>query len=512
MWTTSNRTRLSGLVAVIAMAVGVHLAAQPAGTTIAVDFERVERVIPPLLFGQNLQTIERGDGVLREDGTFDEEIVQLLSDLRLTTLRYPGGTPADFLHWWQALGPHSSRPRQASGKVNDFYTPTVGPEEFITLSTALRAVPFVTANFGSGSPEEAAAFARFFATRGFPVTFWEVGNEVYFEGILDSGFVGPPPDFYARKLIAYAAAIRQEAPYAKIYAAAVIGPEEADSYWNSVVLGLAGAYIDGVSIHNAYYPLHGYLPDKTVPSDEYLFRAMLGATKAVDRTLGVLEDQLDRLGRLIPIFVTEYDGIFYPNEDVEPPSRTHERNPTLGAALFNASALQIFARHRRVHGAHHMALAGPHYGSLIGIDGSTRVRNPQYFVHHEYAREAGNLLVHSTLDAGADTFSSGPIQGLSGQTGVPMLDAMATRDASGEQYSLFVVNRNLSSATSAAISVNLPAGVTGTVSVLTGPTYSSRNTAAAPETVKLTTTPFTGVGSFTHAFGPHSLTIFRWRR
>ena len=52
------------------------------------------------------------------------------------------------------------------------------------MSTALRAVPFVTANVGTGSPAEAAAFATHFDRRGFPVTFWEVGNEVYFQGIL----------------------------------------------------------------------------------------------------------------------------------------------------------------------------------------------------------------------------------------------------------------------------------------------------------------------------------------
>jgi hypothetical protein len=60
--------------------------------------------------------------------------------------------------------------------------------------------------------------------------------------------------------------------------------------------------------------------------------------------------------------------------------------------------------------------------------------------------------------------------------------------------------------------MNLPADVAGTMSVLTGPSYTSRNTAAAPETVRLTTTPFGNAGAFTHTFGPHSLTIFRWTR
>lgn len=516
MMSTSKMIRGLSAFAVLAILGGapaVPAAQTPsASSSVSVDFNDVQRLIPPFLFGQNLQTVDRGDQILRTDGQFDTDLLEMLSEIRISTLRYPGGTAADYFHWWQALGPQSGRPKQPSGNPNEFYVPLVGPEEFIKLSTALRAVPFVTANVATGSAAEAAEFAKYFRLRGFPVTYWEVGNEIYFEGILDTGFVGPPPDVYARKVIDYASAIKKEAPFAKVYAAAVIGPEQPDSFWNSVVLSLAGPYVDGVSLHNAYFPLWGFKPDKTVPSDEYLFTAMLGATKAVERTLTVMEDQLTRLGRLIPIFITEYDGIFYADESVEDPARTHQRNPTLGAALFNASVLQVFARHERVHGAHHMAMAGPHHGSLIGIDQGVRVRNPQFYVLREYSREAGRLLVKSTLTPQNAVFNSEAIKGLSGQTNVPMLDVMATRDAASSQYALYVVNRSLTSSVTTAVSLQLPAGVTGTVSVLNGPDYTSRNTADNPNRVSMTNAAFTSTSNFTYAFPAHSLTIFRWQK
>ncbi|HEX7283144.1 MAG TPA: alpha-L-arabinofuranosidase C-terminal domain-containing protein [Vicinamibacterales bacterium] len=510
-----HRLRLPLLAVLVAFAAGATPAVDAqsiAQSSIVADFTAVKRVIPPFLFGQNLQTIDRGDFILRRDGSVDQPLLDMLSQLRITTLRFPGGTAADYFHWWQALGPQSGRPRQPSGNPFEFYDPLVGPEEFIRLSTALRAVPFVTANVGTGSPAEAAAFATHFERRGFPVTFWEVGNEVYFEGILGTGFVGPPPDIYAKKVIDYAAAIRKAAPYAKIYMAGVIGPEESDSYWNNVVLSLAGPYIDGISLHNAYFPLWGYKPDKTVPSDAYLFTAMLGATKVVERTMDTIEQQLNRLGRMIPIFVTEYDGIFFADKTVEDPIRTHQRNPTLGAALFNASVLQIFARHDRVYGAHHMAMAGPNYGSLIGIDGEVRFKNPQFYVHQEYSREAGNVLVGLTLNPQNAVFNSEPVHGLSGQTSVPMLDAMATRTPGSTDYALYVVNRSLTDTVRTSVSLNLPAGVTGTVSVLNGPSFAARNTAADPLRVSLHTTSFGGSGTFSYDFPPHSLTIFRWKR
>lgn len=512
----SRFTRRFGCCALVGLAlasVGARLTAQSTPTSaIHVDFTNVKRVVPPFLFGQNLQTVNHGDGVLTSDGQFDRTILDYLSEIKITTLRFPGGTAADYFHWWQALGPHSGRPVQPSGNPNEFYTPVVGPEEFMKLSTALRAVPFITANVGTGSPDEAAQFAKYFQLRGFPVTYWEIGNEIYFEGILGSGLVGPPPDVYARKLIDYATAIRQQAPFAKIYAAAVVGPEQTDSFWNSVVLGLAGPYIDGVSMHNAYYPLWGYTADKTVPSDEYLFTAMMGSTRAVEHTLDVMTDQLNRLGRLIPIFVTEYDGIFYPDATVEDPNRTAQRNPTLGAALFNASVLQILARNDRVHGAHHMALAGPTYGSLLGVDRGVHFRNPQFYVMREYSKEAGKLIVAATVDPQNATFDSQPVKLLSGQTGVPDLDAIATRDAANSSWSLFVVNRSLTSSVNTSIDITLPAGVTGTVSVLNGPDYTSRNSADNPTLVSLTTSAFAQAGPFTYTFPAHSLTIFRWTR
>ena len=258
--------------------------------------------------------------------------------------------------------------------------------------------------------------------------------------------------------------------------------------------------------------LFGYLKDRTVPSDAYLYTAMLGATKAVDRTMTVLEEQLVRLGKLIPIFVTEYDGIFFADRAIEPPAATNRRNATLACALFNASVLNIMARHERVLGAHHMSLAGSRFGSLVGVEGDVYFGNPQFYVHREYAREAGHLVVASTLDPQTATFDSGPMKLLAGQSRVPMLDVLATREAGSRSFALFVVNRSLDTAVTASVGLTLPSGVTGAMSVLNGPSYDSRNDAGNPIRVALTTAPFASTGPFTYQFAPHSLTIFRWTR
>ncbi len=469
-------------MALLLFAAGVAAQSPPeARCAIRVDFDSIIRAIPSLLFGQNLQPIEREEGILRRDGSVDPEIMTLLHEARITTLRYPGGETADFFHWWQALGPHSGRPKQSLGE----YSPIVGPEEFIAIARALGAVPLVTVNSGTGTPQEAGDWASFFHAREFPVPFWEVGG----------GLSGLPPALYAQQVVEYAAAIRRAAPTAKIYATVGIDPE---SFRN--VAALAGASIDGISLHDATFPGHGHLSDGTVPSDEYLFTAMLAATEEVDRSIAALEEQLYALGKLIPIFVTGYNAGFLADA------------PTLGCALFNAGVLHVLARHRLVHGAHHLALAGERCGGLVGTGAETTFRNPQFYVHREYANEAGKLLVETTVEAMDAVFHSGPLAQVPGHNDVPMLDAIATRDPAARSFALFVVNRSLTAAVNASVSLELPGGVEGTVSLLWGPSYAARNDAQNPDRVALTTVPFAAGASFSHRFPPHSLTIFRWSR
>ena len=140
-----RRVLFGGVALALSLGAGSIIAQSPPATAsaITVDFARIKRAIPTLLFGQNLQTIERGEGIVKRDGSINQEIVALLNEAKITTLRFPGGTAADFFHWWQALGPHSRRPKQSSGYIDEFYSPVVGPDEFITIAIAMRIWPIL---------------------------------------------------------------------------------------------------------------------------------------------------------------------------------------------------------------------------------------------------------------------------------------------------------------------------------------------------------------------------------
>ncbi|WP_207592224.1 alpha-L-arabinofuranosidase C-terminal domain-containing protein [Halomontanus rarus] len=138
------------------------------------------------------------DQVQTTDG-MREDTLELLSDLGLNQLRWPGGCFADDYHWRDGIGPREDRPR----RPNDFWAQgqeetyeesnEFGTEEFLRLCRHVDAEPFLAANLGSGSPEEArrwveycnnegdTALTRERAENGSPephdVTYWGVGNE-----------------------------------------------------------------------------------------------------------------------------------------------------------------------------------------------------------------------------------------------------------------------------------------------------------------------------------------------
>jgi len=138
------------------------------------------------------------DRVPTTDG-IREDTVELLADLGVHQLRWPGGCFADAYHWRDGVGPREERPR----RTNDFWAQgreaafvesnAFGTEEFMRLCELVDAEPFLAANVGSGDPQEASdwveycnrdddtTLARERAENGseepHDVTYWGVGNE-----------------------------------------------------------------------------------------------------------------------------------------------------------------------------------------------------------------------------------------------------------------------------------------------------------------------------------------------
>ncbi|MBQ1058908.1 cellulose binding domain-containing protein [Micromonospora sp. C32] len=182
------------------------------------------------------------------------ETSDLLKAAGVKMLRYPGGSYADIYHWETHTAP------------GGYVAPNTDFDTFMAGARRVGAEPMIIANYGTGTPAEAAAWVRYAnVTKGYGAKWWTVGNENYGNGHYGSAWEADDhPDKsasqYARLVIEYADAMKAVDPTVKVGAVLTMPGNWPDGItagsdpgpWNQTVLSLAGPKIDFVDVH--WYP------------------------------------------------------------------------------------------------------------------------------------------------------------------------------------------------------------------------------------------------------------------
>ncbi|MCK2213671.1 cellulose binding domain-containing protein [Actinomadura sp. ATCC 31491] len=191
-------------------------------------------------------------------------------------LRYPGGSYSDIYHWETHTAP------------GGYVAPNTDFDTFMRGVRRTGAQAMVTANYGTGTAAEAAAWVRQAnVVKGYGIKLWEIGNENYGNGHYGTAWeaddhADKSPAEYARNVVAYADAMKAVDPTIKIGAVlttpanwpdALVGEGDAGT-WNKVVLSTAGPKIDFVIVH--WYPgaldRTGHVPDMIQLTREQIAR------------------------------------------------------------------------------------------------------------------------------------------------------------------------------------------------------------------------------------------------
>jgi hypothetical protein len=250
-------------------------------------------------------------------------IQPLLQAAGIGLLRYGGGSYADAYDWQTNSNIENCLPDDptASYVVTSSGCATsdsLGFDQFSAQAKAAGAQSFVTVNYGSGTPAEAAAWVTDAQTTpGDSVALWEVGNESYGCWEVNNWLSGPPENYlgylpndyttvdgayenptcpqvtegnaagtqtlassYAASALAFLQAMKTADPSAEIGVPWAFGSEVAgasvpdNSEWNDTVLGQDGRYIGFVDAH--YYPF--YFSGSTGgsnPTDQQVLQALM---------------------------------------------------------------------------------------------------------------------------------------------------------------------------------------------------------------------------------------------
>ncbi|GAA3762309.1 cellulose binding domain-containing protein [Salinactinospora qingdaonensis] len=184
----------------------------------------------------------------------DPEVTSLLDDAGIKVMRYPGGSYSDIYHWEDHTAP------------GGYVAPGTDFDSFMGSVEAAGAQPMITANYGTGSPEEAAEWVRYAnVTNDYDAKYWEIGNEIYGNGHYGNGWeeddhADKSPNEYANNVLDYAEAMKAVDPTIEIGAVlttpgdwpdGIVGPGDSAD-WNNTVLSIVADTIDFVIVHS--YP------------------------------------------------------------------------------------------------------------------------------------------------------------------------------------------------------------------------------------------------------------------
>jgi hypothetical protein len=202
-----------------------------------------------------------GTGLGINDAVWDSQlgttaVSDLLKNAGVQTMRYPGGSYGDIYHWQNNTAP------------GGFVAPGTDFDTFIASTQRVGAQPVIIANYGTGSPQEAADWVRYAnVTKGYGAKYWEIGNELYGNGHYGADWeadnhADKSPTGYANGVVAYAEAMKAVDPSIKVGAVLTMAANWPDGLvgggdsgtWNKTVLSIAGPKIDFVILH--WYPSH----------------------------------------------------------------------------------------------------------------------------------------------------------------------------------------------------------------------------------------------------------------
>lgn len=479
--------------------------------------------ISPLIYGASVEWTENGNRIFDPNqGQLRPEIINLLKPLHIPVWRFPGGILSDYYHWRDGIGPRGQRPKRSNPMDQSAQENNFGTDEFIDFCKALGSEAVITANFGTGSLQEALEWQKYFSDKGLRVRFWEIGNEIYLAEPREHASV-PGNDRRIYKTVQqysagfreWAKALRTADGLAQVGAiAGTYNTSAQNANWLNPLLSGAESDIDFIALHNAFAPLifgrYDYT-DQRKRNESY--QAMFAqAMFSAEDTRRVEQVAASTRAPAPKIAITEHFPLFGGTPDQL--MAILDQSRTLASALYTSSLFHAFMR-EHVWMANYNIAVSKWFGALLTDTDGGIVKTPTYQIFDMYRNHFGSTLIK--VEISSPVFSTKQVGTVKPRSDVPYLDAVAST-GSGSVY-LAVINRNLSQAMQASINVDgLPPNAVAELTTLAGLGPNAINGASlspstqggSPDSITQRHGHWDGVNSTVYTFQPTSVTIFKW--
>jgi alpha-N-arabinofuranosidase len=241
---------------------------------------------------------EPGHPTADADG-WRHDVIDLVRELGVTIIRYPGGNFVSGYDWEDGVGPRARRPTRLDNAWRSIEPNLVGTDDFIDWARLAGATPMIAVNLGTRGVEAARNLVEYCNGRagaqqadmrianGHPkphdVRLWCLGNEM--DGPWQIGHKTAPE--YGALAADAGRAMREADPTIELVVCGSSGSQMPTfGTWEETVLDLAWDVADYVSVH-AYYD-----PAAFASVDAYL-----ACSRDLEHTIGIVTGIADAVSR-----------------------------------------------------------------------------------------------------------------------------------------------------------------------------------------------------------------------
>jgi alpha-N-arabinofuranosidase len=415
---------------------------------IKVDLDRRIGRLDRRVFGGFIEHLGRCiyGGVFDENSPLSDErgyrrdVLEAARNLRIPILRWPGGNFVSGYHWTDGIGLREERPRKIELAWFTEESNRFGTDEYIEYCRLMNAEPYICVNMGTGTIDEAQGWVEYCNGTGdtywanlrrengheepYNVRYWGLGNEMYGEwqiGALEA-------EDYVKKAREFAKVMKWTDPSIELVGCGLSGLTD----WDRLVVEKLAPFVD-------YHSVHIY-----TGSDDHWSNVL--APHQADRALRTVRATIDRTryeGRIEHPIHVAYDewNVWFRKRSAE--TQLEERY-TLSDALAVATYLNVFARNCETVKIANLA-------QMVNVIAPIFTSEDDLFLQTIYhpIRLCAEHMQPVVLDAYVecekhslqDEASSWPHR-VADMGPFDVLDVSATRDDSGRDLTLVVVNRD----------------------------------------------------------------------
>jgi len=393
---------------------------------------------------------------------FREDVVDLVRELGVTTVRYPGGNFVSGYRWEDGVGPVEDRPARLDLAWHSTEPNTVGIDEFVRWARKAGVEPMMAVNLGTRGVTEALDLLEYSNVRGgtalsdrrrangseepHAISLWCLGNEM--DGPWQTGHKTATE--YGRLAAETARAMRQVQPDLELVAC---GSSASDmptfGAWEHEVLTHTYDLVDYVSAHIYFAEHDGDLASflaAGVRMDSFIDSIV--ATADAVRAAGKHEKRID-------ISFDEWNVWYQDRAESRPPSGEDwpvapvllEDRYTVADAVVVGGLLISLLRHTdRVHAASQAQLVNV-IAPIMTEPGGRVWKQTTFHPFAQTANLARGVVLHTALEV--PTYESARY----GTAG--LVDSVATWDEESGELVIFAVNRGIEEATELAVDVHV---------------------------------------------------------